>query len=302
MHRLACQSSAAATCLPAQPAEPCRYCRPDRGTVGGHALSARHELDAELYLQGDKAAPGSPGLRLGGTIRHPLRSLNLQGPLQSRGEGFLLTGKDARYSTESGQLDINTATFLLHESEMRGEASSLSRIGENQVLINDGPLTTCGPGRTIGPSLPRISSWTRLKALAPPACALEVLDAPVFYWPTSVSPLMTAARPVFCLAVRFVHAGSGAFLALPYYLNLAPHYDATLTPQFSWPGPVYRTGRPGLSRFGSGAAAGLHHDDSYYKDENPGADGQAPDLSTRQPSVVAGVVTVISRRCLTKTT
>src|SRR5690554_1318333 len=200
------------------------------------ALSARYELDAELYLQGDVRLRQGSFQASGSEARYDTRSgsLNLQGPLVSRGEGFLLTGKDARYSTESGQLDINTATFLLHESEMRGEASSLSRIGENQVLITDGLLTTCGPGQNDWAIVASDIELDQAEGFGTARhVRLEVLDAPVFYWPYISFPIDDRRKTGF-LYSQFgsSSAGSGAFLALPYYLNLAPHYDATLTPQY----------------------------------------------------------------------
>ena len=253
------------------------------------ALSARYELDAELYLQGDVRLRQGSFQASGSEARYDTRSgsLNLQGPLVSRGEGFLLTGKDARYSTESGQLDINTATFLLHESEMRGEASSLSRIGENQVLITDGLLTTCGPGQNDWAIVASDIELDQAEGFGTARhVRLEVLDAPVFYWPYISFPIDDRRKTGF-LYPQFgsSNAGSGAFLALPYYLNLAPHYDATLTPQYIHGRGLFTEleGRY-LSRFGESVLQlGYIDDDSYYKDENPGADGQrwALDLSTR---------------------
>jgi LPS-assembly protein len=111
-------------------------------------------------------------------------AVSVQGPLVSRGEGFLLTGEDANYDVETGRLDINTATFLLHGPEMRGNAGSLSRISEEQVVIQDGLLTTCGPRQN---DWAIVASDIRLDRAEGFGTAkhvrLEVLDVPVFYWP-----------------------------------------------------------------------------------------------------------------------
>ncbi|WP_286714521.1 LPS-assembly protein LptD [Marinobacter sp. tcs-11] len=253
------------------------------------ALNARYELDSELYLQGDVRLRQGPFQASGAEARYNQQSgeLQLQGPLVSRGEGFLLTGQDANYSTQSGQLDINTATFLLHESELRGEASSLSRVSESQVVISDGMITTCGPGQN-GWSI--VASDIELDQAEGFGTArhvrLEVLDAPVFYWPYITFPIDDRRKTGF-LYPQFgsSSAGSGAYLALPYYLNLASHYDATLTPQYIHGRGLFTEveGRY-LSRYGESVLQlGYIDNDSAFRDESPGENGErwALDFTTR---------------------
>ncbi len=256
--------------------------------IEASALNARYELDSELYLQGDVRMRQGSFQATGSEARYDTRSgeVNLQGPLVSRGEGFLLTGQSARYSATSGQLDINTATFLLHESEMRGEASSLSRVGENQVLISDGLLTTCGPGQNDWAIVASDIELDQGEGFGSARhVRLEVLDTPVFYWPYITFPIDERRKTGF-LYPQFgsSSADSGGFLALPYYLNLAPHYDATLTPQYIHGRGLFTEaeGRY-LSRFGESVLQlGYINDDPAFADENPGADGErwALDFST----------------------
>ena len=253
------------------------------------ALNARYELDSELYLQGDVRLRQGPFQATGAEARYNQQSgeLQLQGPLVSRGEGFLLTGQDANYSTQSGQLDINTATFLLHESELRGEASSLSRVSGSQVVISDGMITTCGPGQNDWSIVASDIELDQAEGFATARhVRLEVLDAPVFYWPYITFPIDDRRKTGF-LYPQFgsSSAGSGAYLALPYYLNLAPHYDATLTPQYIQGRGLFTEveGRY-LSRYGESVLQlGYIDNDSAFRDENPGENGErwALDFTTR---------------------
>lgn len=156
------------------------------------ALNARYQLDSELFLQGDVRLRQGEFQATGSEARYNQQTgqLDLVGPLVSRGEGFLLTGDSARYSVESGQLDINTATFLLHESEMRGRASSLSRVGEHQVLITDGMLTTCGPHQNDWSIVASDIALDQEEGFGTARhVRLEVLDTPVFYWPYITFPI-----------------------------------------------------------------------------------------------------------------
>jgi len=253
------------------------------------ALNARYELDAELFLQGDVRLRQGEFQATGSEARYNQQTgqLDLVGPLVSRGEGFLLTGGSARYSVESGQLDINTATFLLHDAEMRGRASSLSRVGEHQVLITDGMLTTCGPDQNDWSIVASDIALDQDEGFGTARhVRLEVLDTPVFYWPYITFPIDDRRKTGF-LYPQFgsSSAGSGGYLALPYYLNLAPHYDATLTPQYIHGRGLFTEveGRY-LSRFGESVLQlGYIDNDSAFKADNPGEGGDrwALDFTTR---------------------
>ena len=252
-------------------------------------LNARYEIDKELYLSGDVRVRQG-GFQVSGAearYRQDQGLVSLQGPLVSRGDGFLMTGQSAQYHVESGRFDISTATFLLHGPEMRGRAGRLSRIGAQQVVIEDGMLTTCGPARNdwaivaADIELDRDEGFGTAKHLR-----LEVLDVPVFYWPWASFPIDDRRKTGF-LYPQFgsSSAGSGFFFAAPYYLNLAPHYDATVTPQYIHGRGLFTEaeGRY-LSRFGqTDLQLGYIHDDADYARDNPDEDGArwALDATTR---------------------
>ncbi|KMQ76561.1 LPS assembly outer membrane protein LptD (organic solvent tolerance protein OstA) [Marinobacter subterrani] len=243
-------------------------------------LNARYEIDQELLLQGDVRirqgqfqVSGSQAL-----YNQTEGAVSVQGPLVSRGSGFLLTGDDADYNVQTGRLDVNTATFLLHGPEMRGHASRLARISEQQVVIQDGLLTTCGPGQN---DWAIVASEIRLDRAEGFGTArhvrLEVLDVPVFYWPWASFPIDDRRKSGF-LYPQFgsSSAGSGGFLSVPYYLNLAPNYDATLTPQYIHGRGLFNEaeGRY-LSSVGETVLqVGYIANDSEFADTNPGESGE----------------------------
>ncbi|XKG39455.1 LPS assembly protein LptD [Marinobacter sp.] len=197
---------------------------------------ARYEMDSELLLTGDVH------LRQGlfsvktreATYDQQAGRFTLTGPMVSRGRGVLLTGAQADYDVDAGSLDVNTASFLLHEQELRGTAGHLSRPAADQLSIRQGSLTTCAPGSNDWAlvaseiHLDRAEGVGRVKNLR-----LEVKDVPVFYWPWASFPIDDRRKSGFLYpAFGTSNTGSGGFLAVPYYFNLAPHYDATLTPQY----------------------------------------------------------------------
>jgi LPS-assembly protein len=252
-------------------------------------LNARYEIDRTLFLEGDVRIRQGGFQVTGSEARYSQQegAVSVQGPLVSRGEGFLLTGENANYDVYSGRLDINTATFLLHGPEMRGRAGSLSRISEEQVVIADGFLTTCGPSQN---DWAIVASDIRLDRAQGFGTAkhvrLEVLDVPVFYWPWASFPIDDRRKSGF-LYPQFgsSSAGSGGFLAVPYYFNLAPHYDATLTPQYIHGRGLFNEveGRYLSSLGETTLQLGYIGNDSAFQEENPGESGErwALDATTR---------------------
>ncbi|WP_425607945.1 LPS-assembly protein LptD [Marinobacter albus] len=256
--------------------------------VEASGLNARYEIDRVLYLEGQVRVRQGAFEVSGSEARYNQAEsrVSVQGPLVSRGKGFLLTGENAQYNVDSGRFDINTATFLIHGPEMRGNAGSLTRLADNQVEIRDGMLTTCGPGQNDWAIVASDIHLDQAEGFGTAKhVRLEVLDVPVFYWPWASFPIDDQRKTGF-LYPQFgsSSAGSGAFVSVPYYLNLAPHYDATLTPQYIHGRGLFNEveGRY-LSPLGQTVLqVGYIGDDSAYKEENPGESGErwALDAST----------------------
>jgi len=262
---------------------------PSGQPIEARALSARYELDTSLFLEGDVELRQGSFSVTGSEARYDQTSgqLAVTGPLVSRGAGFVLTGDSADYDTVTGRMDLNTATFLLHGPEIRGSASQLSRVGENQVDIRSGRLTTCAPDRNDWAVVAAEIHLDREEGFGTARhVRLEVKDVPVFYWPWASFPIDDRRKSgLLYPSFGSSSAGSGAYLSLPYYLNLAPHYDATLNPQYIHGRGLFSEveGRY-LSRYGESVLQlGYINDDQDWRDENPGVDGErwGLDFSTR---------------------
>jgi LPS-assembly protein len=60
---------------------------------------------------------------------------------------------------------------------------------------------------------------------------LRVADVPVFYWPYASFPLSNKRKSGFLIPTFGFRSRAGADITIPYYLNLAPEMDATLSPR-----------------------------------------------------------------------
>ncbi len=248
--------------------------------IEASGLNARYEMDSQMTLEGDVKLRQGTFSASGSRAQYNQTTgeMRLNGPMVSRGQGFLLTGDNARYDANSGELQVNSATFLIHQAEMRGSAGFLSRPSENIVDIQDGRLTTCSPESNAWAIVASDIELDRAEGFGTAThVRLEVEDIPVFYWPYITFPIDDRRKTGFLYPTFGTsNTGSGMFLSVPYYLNLAPNYDATLTPQYiNGRGLFTEAEGRYLSQYGESVLQlGYINNDQYFKDENPGEGGE----------------------------
>ncbi|SEI74742.1 LPS-assembly protein [Allopseudospirillum japonicum] len=136
------------------------------------------------------------------------------------------------YSLAEGEAGLNEAEFVLHQQHLRGQARKIQRFNTGEIRLQDGYFTSCSPYNT---------SWAlagediRLDPVQGRGSAkhvrLELAGTPAFYLPYMSFPL-DDRRHTGLLAPRLGYTNGRLDVLQPIYLNLAPHYDATLMPRF----------------------------------------------------------------------
>jgi len=115
----------------------------------------------------------------------------------------------------------------------RGQAESIELLGENQYRIKDGFFTTCKPGDDGW--LVRADEldldFTREVGTARGG-SVRFEGVPVIAAPAFDFSLNNQRKSGFLPPSLGVTGKSGPEIAVPYYLNLAPNYDLTLTPRY----------------------------------------------------------------------
>lgn len=266
----------------------------DELAVRTFSNEARYQVDQEAVLTGDvEIVRGAFRVESEAARYNQLTGeISLSGPVLSRGNGFALAGSSANYDVESGEMVLNSANFLLHPAAMRGTADSLTRRSQSVFHIDKGSFTTCEPGnnawalRASGIVLDRESGVGEARHVR-----LEVKDVPIFYWPYMTFPIDDRRKSGFLYpALGTSNTGRGIFAAVPYYFNLAPNYDATLTPQYiHGRGLLTEVEGRYLSRWGESILAlGYIADDDQYQRDQPGEEGERWGLSFDSTASLGG--------------
>ncbi|NHH99522.1 LPS assembly protein LptD [Oceanimonas sp. MB9] len=140
-----------------------------------------------------------------------------------------LTGNLTTKDTE-----LDQARYQLHGDPGRGEAQLAQLTGASgQVDLSSASYTTCPPGEEV---------W-QLKASTVTVEQDEIFgeawnavlwlgDVPVFYFPYLKFPVKNERQSGLLYPTLEISGDNGTDFRLPYYWNIAPNYDATITPRY----------------------------------------------------------------------
>lgn len=162
---------------------------------------------------------------------HTKNTLDASGHIfLSKDDGETIATPLLRYELDAERVTAKDAQFTIANNAARGAAAHIQFEGRDVIKLESVRYTTCPPGQ---------DDWTLRAGELTLDKASEVgtarnasitfMHVPIFYSPYLSFPI-TDARKTGVLAPHVGHSSSsGFFLAVPYYFNLAPNYDDTLT-------------------------------------------------------------------------
>ncbi|MDX5363322.1 MAG: LPS assembly protein LptD, partial [Pseudazoarcus pumilus] len=114
----------------------------------------------------------------------------------------------------------------------RGDASMLRFEGENQYVLENATWTTCKPESSDWYiKAGEISLDYDTQVGVAKSTSLVFKGVPLLYWPSMSFPLGDQRKSGLLVPTVAVSESTGFDLAVPYYFNIAPNYDATLVPR-----------------------------------------------------------------------
>ena len=160
------------------------------------------------------------------------QAILLEGGVRYEDPGTQIISDSAEFAYRSGRIRFAGAQFSLGSSNARG-ASELLEINQDGTLRLEGvEYTTCPPGSEDWLLRGRsIKLDTGAGIGTAKGIKLQFKGVPILYAPYLSFPIGDA-RKSGLLTPEIGSAGrSGNEIRLPYYFNIAPHYDATVTPR-----------------------------------------------------------------------
>ncbi len=187
-----------------------------------------YEFSGNVYLQ--------QGLQL--IKAENLRYQTSDGKIEATGEVLYW---DENLLAQSPEVHINQdrsgfakdANYWLIERRARGRAARITRHDDQHIELQRADYTTCAGEQ---PAWQLRSRKTTLDLAKDVGVARDVSlylgSYPVFYTPYISFPLGDQRKSGFLPPKLGYSTERGMEISIPYYWNLAPHYDVTFTPQF----------------------------------------------------------------------
>jgi LPS-assembly protein len=239
---------AVAGAAPRAAAEECIWpsiAEPPAPAPGGVNVKGPEELPIEIESGGAEATrEGDFMLTDGVVIRQGNRQLSAQsatydaeqrrfeveGDVEFRSPTLRLKGGTGNWNA-AGTGEFTRAQFELPERPARGSAESLRMTSEGNLELRDVRFTTCPLGnedwmlRASAIDIDQRTQQGRGRNVR-----VDLKGIPILYTPVISFPVGDARKSGF-LFPSFGNSDKGGFeIGVPYYLNLAPNYDLTLTP------------------------------------------------------------------------
>ncbi|MEO9161116.1 MAG: LPS-assembly protein LptD [Casimicrobiaceae bacterium] len=234
--------------LTPRPASPGAVVTPVAPGARGASSAGDREARGALFLRADRlegdneriTAEGNVELR---TRRETVLADRLSYALDDQtifGDGNVvlrrgfdwITGPQLQYKRDTEVGFFRKPRFFIAEADGHGDASEIRFTGPGHYEATDASYTTCtaphpdwylrGDELEVD-NLRKVGTARRV--------SVHFLDMPVLYAPWLQFPLSNERKSGF-LTPTFGSTGVRGFeVTAPYYLNLAPNYDATLTPR-----------------------------------------------------------------------
>jgi LPS-assembly protein len=179
-----------------------------------------------LLRQGDKQA-GAESAR----FIPDKRSLLLEGNVRYEDKGTQIESDLAEFAYDSGSVRFEGANFSLGKSNSRGSAGVLEISQEGSLRLDGVSYTTCPPDSNDWLIEAKdINLDTRAGVGTAKGMKLRFQGIPILYAPYMSFPIGDARKSGLLTPEIGTTQRGGNEIRVPYYLNLAPNYDATITP------------------------------------------------------------------------
>jgi LPS-assembly protein len=200
-------------------------------------FTGRAEVDIDagaVFSDGITIRRGAGVLRAPGA-RYDQASgeFTLEGGLAFGDPQTAISGTSAEFDSQQNTLRIVDAEFQLFAVPSRGSAGRIAVEQDDKLLLEDVTYTTCARGNEDWVLRADEIDIDRDEGIGTARGArLEFKGVPIFYTPWISYPVTDKRKSGFLLPGLGRSETRGVEFQIPYYFNIAPNLDATLTPRY----------------------------------------------------------------------
>lgn len=169
-----------------------------------------------------------------GTRTTPVRTITTTGSVYYADHQINLTGTKAWSNLTTKDADVYQGQYQFVGRQGRGEADNLKIREQNRfTILENGTFTSCLSGDNSWDVVGTKVIYDRDEELVEVWNArFNIAGVPVFYSPYLQLPVGDKRRSGFLIPNTRYGSRNGFEFTLPYYWNIAPNFDATITPHY----------------------------------------------------------------------
>ncbi len=204
------------------------------GATYARAQHVSGQMDERIVLEGEAEVRRDSTVLRGDRIEYdvPADQVTATGHVRVFREGMIVTGPSLRLKIDAQTGSMPDASFYYAPQNGRGRCALIEFLGEDKTRLNDATYTTCAPGDE--------SWWVKANRLdidradqlaVAHGTTIHFQGVPIFTSPYFQFPLGDERRSGLLTPSFGVNSRLGAEGTLPYYWNIAPNLDDTITPR-----------------------------------------------------------------------
>lgn len=186
-------------------------------------------LDGEVKIsQGDMTITAKNA-----TIDRDKQFLEAKNGLRFQSSQIAIGSDYLKIDLDNNIINIKDAFYQLKEQSLRGKAGELQISGKGKFSMEDASFSSCPPDHEV---------WAVKadKIIIDPEkgrgearnMTLRIQDIPIIYLPYIQFPASDKRISGLLVPTFGSSSQNGQEIAIPYYWNIAPNYDATITPRY----------------------------------------------------------------------
>jgi LPS-assembly protein len=161
------------------------------------------------------------------------QKLGLQGNVQYRSEQFEFNADSMTRMTDSDYSEISNLDYFIPLNHSNGSAETVTRTGNTVTYLHNMTYTTCDPGDVVWHFKAKEMKLDHVKGMGLARhMTFRIRNIPVLYFPALSFPISDQRKSGFLYPTAGNSSRHGAEFEIPYYWNIAPQLDATLTPHY----------------------------------------------------------------------
>ncbi len=191
-------------------------------------------LQGNVHLiQGNKQVLASEANIYRNVETGEVETVEARGGVEVREPGLRIVGTRADVFVDEDRKVIYDAEYRIYEKHARGVASCITAYGNGRTVLRNASYSTCAPCNDTWILKARKIALNKISGRGQATHSyLYLKGIPVFYSPYFDFPIDDRRQTGFLDPIFGNTRKSGTEFAAPFYWNIAPNYDAIITPRY----------------------------------------------------------------------